>query len=550
MRFPVAPPLGTAGSFEFAISPDGRKLVLNPIGVLKRGLSVRPLGSLEAQPLPGTEKAEDPFWSPDSRFIGFLADGKLRKIEASGGPPQTLCDAQGIFPRGGSWNGQGVILFATAGGEAHTIQRVAASGGEPTPVTKLDSSRQETAHTFPYFLPDGRHFLYLAQSSQSEQRGIYLASLDSQATKRLVSSNRKAEYAASGHLLFLREGALLAQPFDAERLELRGEPTPVAEQVASDAIMGFGDYSVSHRVLVYRSGQGWEGDQLVWFDRTGKPLGQLGAAGYVHPWLSPDEKRVAATRADSQIDQFRLWLLDLARGTSSRFTFGPGSDFSAVWSPDGSRVVFASNRTGVFTLYQKPASGTGNEEPLLPSSTDSFPTDWSADGRFLLYENRHPKTQADLWVLPMRGEAKPSALLQSPFNEQQGQFSPDGQWVAYSSDRSGQAEVYVRSFPGSAFELPISTAGGGDPRWRRDGKELFYLAADRKLMSVQIQKAAHRLEASVPRPLFETRVRIPIDRRTHYAVTADGQRFLFAMRTAESTVTPTVVLNWTAELRR
>jgi serine/threonine protein kinase/Tol biopolymer transport system component len=542
----VATPQGTAGTSLFAISPDGRKLVLGSKG----GLWVRPLGSLEAQPLPGTENAQTPFWSADSRFIGFLADGKIRKVEASGGPPQTMCNAPGVWPRGGSWNREGVILFATEGGEARTIHRVAASGGEPTAVTRLDLSRQERAHFFPYFLPDGRHFLYLAQSSQPEQSGIYLASLDSQDTMRLVSTNRKAEYAASGHLLFLREGTLLAQPFDAERLELRGEPTPVAERVAaSDVTRSYAAYSVSQSgLLVYRSGPGWEGDQLVWFDRAGKPLGQVGTAGYVHPWLSPDEKRVAAVRWG---DQARLWLIDLARGTSSRFTFGPADDFSAVWSPDGSRIVFASNRTGVFTLYQKPVSGTGNEELLLPSGHDNIPTDWSVDGRFLLYEDRHPKTQADLWVLPMRGEAKPSALLQSPFNEWQGQFSPDGQWVAYCSDRSGQSEVYVRSFPESGFELPISTGGGGNPRWRRDGKELFYLAEDRKLMSVQIQRAAHRLEAGVPRPLFETRVRGAIDRRTHYAVTADGRRFLFATPTAESSVAPiTVVLNWAVELRR
>jgi Tol biopolymer transport system component len=254
---------------------------------------------------------------------------------------------------------------------------------------------------------------------------------------------------------------------------------------------------------------------------------------------------------EPQGGQGSLWLIDLTRGNRSRFTFSPATDNFPVWSPDGSRIVFSSNRTGPSILYQKPAGGTGNEEPLLQSGTDNVPTDWSVDGRFLLYENGHPKTGSDLWVLPLWGEAKPFALLQTPFNEQQGQFSPDGQWVAYSSDKAGQREVYVRSFPDSGFELPISTGGGADPRWRRDGKELFYLAEDRKLMSVQIRNTAHRLEASVPRPLFETRVRSVIDQRNHYCVTADGQRFLFATPTAESTVAPlTVVLNWAAELRR
>jgi serine/threonine protein kinase len=551
MRLSVALPQGTPAVFPFSISPDGTKLVLKPTEDFKGGLWVRPLGSLEAQPLPGTLNAFSPFWSPDSRFIGFLADGKLRKVEASGGPPQTLCEAPGVFARGGSWNREGVILFGAGGGEARTIHRVAALGGEPTPVTKLDPSRQETTHTYPYFLPDGRHFLYLALSTQPEHSGIYLASLDSKDTKRLVSTNKKAEYAASGHLLFLREGTLLAQPFDAERLELRGEPTPVAERVASYVTLGYGGYSVSQSgVLVYLSGPDQEGDQLVWFDRTGKPLSQLGATG-TNPWLSPDEKWVAATRSEPQRVQDSLWLIDLARGTSSRFTFSPWNDHSPVWSPDGSRIVFASDRTGPANLYQKTASGTGNEELLLQSSTNDLATDWSSDGRFLLYRKLDPKTQWDLWVLPMRGEAKPFALTQTPFNESQGQFSPDGQWIAYSSDKSGQWEVYVRSFPDPGFELPISTGGGGDPRWRRDGKELFYLAEDKKLMSVQIQTAAHRLEASVPRPLFETRVRGVNDQRNYYAVTADGQRFLFATPSPESAVTPiTVVLNWTAELRR
>ena len=370
---------------------------------------MRPLDSLTAQALPGTEGAEYPFWSPDSRFIGFFAQGKLKKIEISGGPAQALCDAAGA--RGGTWNRDGVIVFAPSFQDA--LYRVSASGGGVTSVTALDRSGQENSHRWPHFLPDGRHFIYFVRSAQRDWQGSYIGSLDSKDKKRLLNVSGSIAYAA-GYLLFVRDGTLMAHPFDPNRLQITGEPIPVAEEVESANF--FSEFSVSDSgVLAYRRSSANK-TRLVWLDRVGKQLGPTAApANYSRHRLSPDEKRVAGNRLD-ETGAGDIWLLELSRGITSRFTFDPAYEWIPIWSPDGSRIVFNSNRKGPMDLYLKALSGAGREEVLLESNTLKVPTDWSRDGRFILYEDADSNTnKSDLWVLPLSGDRQPMPFLQTPF---------------------------------------------------------------------------------------------------------------------------------------
>jgi len=530
-----------------ALSPDGRRLAIVASFEGRDLLWVRSLDSLSAQALTGTEGASSPFWSPDNRFIGFFAGGKLKKIDASGAPPQTLCDVA-AESRGGTWNRDGVIVFAT--GNFSTLYRVSEAGSEPISATVLDQSRFEISHRWPYFLPDGRHFLYFVRSSQAESGGIYVGSLDSKDTKRLLPTTLNAAYAPPGFLLFMRNEMLMAQRFDANDLQLTGEPFPVAEHVAYNLGLGRGAFSVSENgVLAYRSGSG-QINQPLWFDRGGKQIGSLGAAGlYFTLGLSPDERRVAVDLTDTQTGTTDIWLFDLSRGIPSRFTTDPAPDTSPLWSPDGSRIVFSASRGGVADLYQKIGSGAGNEEVLLKSSETKVPEDWSSDGQFIIYQTLNPKTKQDLWVLPIYGDRQPFAFLQTEFNEQQAQFSRDGKWIVYTSDESGAPEVYVQTYPASGGRWRVSTSGGSQPRWRRDGKELFYISADRKLMAVDV-KLGKTFESGEPKALFGTRVFTLAAFRNFYAVTADGQRFLINSTIEETSAPINVVVNWTAGLKR
>jgi serine/threonine protein kinase/Tol biopolymer transport system component len=466
-RFSIYPPEKANFDSYFAVSPDGRRVVLRGTSGGKTLLWVRALDALTAQPLAGTEDANYPFWSPDSRFIGFFSAGKLKKIEATGGSAQTLCDAP--FPRGGAWNADGVIIFGAR--VADVLTRVSAAGGAPVPLTTLDASRKETSHVYPYFLPDGRHFIYHASAAQRENTGIYVGSLDSKETKLLMNTNQSAAYAPPGYLLFMSERTLMAQGFDADKLELKGEPFPVAEQVdfprMAEPRVAF--FSVSETgVLVYRSGSR-RNNQLTWFNREGKQLGTVAPPGaYVTPSLSPDEKRVAVQLVEpqGQFGSSDIWLIELARGSPARFTFDPAGDAAPIWSLDGSRIVFSSDRDGPWNLFQRAASGGGNDEALLKSDKRKLPNDWSADGRFILYQEEDPKTGPDLWVLPLSGEQKPFPFLQTDFVEFQGQFSPDGKWIAYTSNESGTWQVYVRSFPdtaasGRSLRTAECSPGGG-----------------------------------------------------------------------------------------
>ncbi len=531
------------------VSPDGRRLAfVATTAEGKRLLWVRSLDTLSAQALTGTEGASHPFWSPDSRFIGFFADGKLKKIEASGGPSLTLCDVPDGL--GGTWNRDGVIVFTPSGLGA--LQRVSASGGVASAVTKLDEARGEVGHRWPWFLPDGQHFLYLGKTvavGETEKNAIYVASLESQKSKLLLHANSNVAY-AQGYLLFVRQTTLMAQPFDAARLEMVGDAFPIAEQVQYEPAFTRGVFSVSENgVLAYQTGAVVSNSQLAWFDRSGKSLGMLGdQALYSFLRLSPDGKRAAVMIADAQTARADIWLYEVARGLRTKFTFDPADERTPTWSPDGSRIVFSSNRKGHFDLYQEAASRAGSEELLLESNLDKYPSSFSPDGRFLLYNTNDPKTRMDLWVLPLSGDQKPFPFLPTEFIEFSGQFSPDGRWIAYQSDESRRREIYVAPFPGPGGKRQISTAGGSFPKWRGDGKEIFYLAPDNKLMGAEVNGHGATLEVGAVRPLFEAR---PAGPGYVYDVTADGQRFLVNTAVEQKVSSPiTLVINWTADLKR
>ena len=531
---------GMGPSLSIALSPDGRHLAAR---VIEQGISklwVRPIERVTGTTLPGTDAAAYPFWSADGRYIAFFAGGKLKKADILGAPPQTVADA--TDGRGGAWNRDGVILFAP--GPTGPLFRIAASGGQPLQVSELDQSRAETGHRFPRFLPDGVHFLYLVFSTKPEHSGIYVGSLNSKDTKFLVAGRSKPEFAPPDLLLFLRESTLMAQRLDLTRLELAGDPFQVAEQVGSNPGTGAAGMTVSENgVLAYRTGGSSGGRQLAWIDRSGKNEGIIGTpALFENPRLSPDGKRVAVFKPEGGGD---IWVSDLERGNSTRFTFDPGSDNVPVWSPDGSRIAFVSNRDGgVFNVYQKSSGGTGDDELLLKTPNNKLLNDWSADGRYLLYQESDPKTKEDLWVLPLFGDRKPMRVLGTPFSEQNASFSPDGRWIAYESDENGTRHAYVQSFPVSGGKWQISTTFGAVPRWRPDGKELFF-GADGPLMAVDLTGTVPggQFKAGAPRELFQGL--LPLGPH-NYDVTPGGRRFLLlAAPTLSAGGSPiVVVLNW------
>ena len=513
---------------------------------------MRPLDQVKAQPLVGTEGAAYPFWAPDGRAIGFFADGKLKRIDLTGGAVQVLADAS--LGRGGTWSPDGVIVFTPTA--ADPLMRVAATGGTAAPVTRLTAG--QGSHRFPQFLPDGRRFLFLMATGQPDTHGVYVSSLDGGEPTRVMPADTAAAYAAPGYLLLVSQEVLAAYPFDAARGTVAGEPIPVAQAVGTNDGSFHSGFSVSAAgVLAHRPGAGAR-RQLVWVDRTGKTLGAIGPPDENaprQPELAPDGQRVAVTRTvQGNVD---VWLIEVGRGVPSRFTFDVGLDNAPVWSPDGSQVVFRSTRKGVYDLFEKPASGTADEHPLLVTSQAKSPLDWSRDGRFLLYSTQDPKTASDLWALPLMGERKPFAVLQSSFDEIEGQFSPDGRWLAYASNESGRYEIYIRTFPEAGGKWQVSVAGGLQPRWRRDGRELYYVAPDTRLMAVptRLGPATHTLEAGAPAALFPTRLatggNIPSTgfmAQAQYAVAPDG-RFLMNIAADEAVASPiTVVLNWQAAL--
>jgi serine/threonine protein kinase len=546
-----------------ALSPDGRHVAFTAFGPDGRaGLWLQDLDALEARADPDATAGPDSppsFWSPDSRFVAFSSAGsKFRKADLKSGTSQDICDKPGTPVIGGSWNRDGVLIL---GSTNSGLWRVPAAGGTPGPLTVLDKSRQERQHELPWFLPDGRHFVYLRISVLPEESGIYAGSLDDpperQSKKRILETGFGAAYVPSadgkfGRLLFLREGTLMAQTFDPVRLELAGDPAPVAESVGT--VFESGHFAPSANALVYRTSTQGRYYQLSWFDSLGKIMGTVGDPGPINELsLSPDGTRVAYRKDSPNRAEADIWLLDLARGVNTPFTFGPRVAFFPVWSPDGSEIVFASNRDGVYNLYRKPANGAREEELLLRTNENKRPWSWSRDGRFLLYGTSVSPafTANDIWVLPMQGDHKPFPFQQTRFDELAAQFSPDGHWVSYASSESGVFEVYVREFitpqdsAAAGGKWIVSKGGGMFSQWRADGKELLLFSRARGTATSVSIDTARSFQSGAPRELF----RLPAGTNWPTA-TGDLKRILLCIPVEQKGPQSfTVMLNWSAALK-
>ncbi len=517
-----------------AISPDGSRLVYVGFREGSTRLFVRAMDELEPKPLAGTEGAQGPFFSPDGQWVGFFAQGKLKKVLLNGGAPVTLCDT--AANTGAYWARDGTIFFAVAINSG--LSRVSAEGGVPQVVTTL--ARDEEAHRQPHVLPGGEAVLFTVFPG----RGIAVQSLKTGFRRMLIQDGVDARYAPTGHLVFARAGTLLAAPFDLKRLEVTGPAVPVADGVRMTVFRIAAHYAFSETgSLVYTSGgPGGSEDMLVWVDRKGtsRPLG-TSPRSFVHPQLSPDGQKLALDIREAGGD---VWIHDLVRGTLTRLTFDPGEEETPIWSPDGKRVAFTASRAGQpRSIFWKPAGG-GAEELLATAPHHLHLTSWSPDGRFLLYYQMAPNTGQDIWLLPLEGDRKPRPMLQTPFNESDAKFSPDGRWVAYVSDETGRNEVYVQAYPGPGGKSQISTEGGTEPAWARSGRELFYRNGD-KMMAVTLETKPG-FTAGTPRLLFQGQY------EPTYDVAPDGQRFLMIKAGAQGAapVQLQLVLNWFEELKR
>ncbi len=566
-RFQVTLPENVQFYEYVSVSPDGHKLAFTARGA-QSGIWLRDLDTLEWRRLAGTEGAVGPFWSPDSRYLGFAVGRELKKIEVGGGPPQTLCTVPSEIGTG-AWNRDGVIVFGVRGVTGEPIRRVSSAGGVATEVTVVDLKRGETFHALPTFLPDGKHFVYLRGGS-AEVAGIYAASLEvkppDQPKERILANALAAPY-VDGNLFFMREGTLMVQPFDAGKIKLTGEPVPVAERVGSEGSAGYFSVSPSG-VLAYRTGSATNAGilQTSWLDREGIVTSKLEPGPERGLRLSPDAK-LAMGRDNPPAGRGDLWMLDLSRGVRSRFTFRQSTGTFPVWAPDGSNIFFAAGASSVTdTIYEKAVNGTGEEKEILKDvSAGMVPTDVSRDGRFLLYyaqTPKSPKTGTDLWAFPLQGESKPVLLLGTPFTEALGSFSPDGRWIAYASNESGRFEIYVRPFAAGASG-PASLGAGkwqvskdgavpalnmGPPRWRNDGKEIIFMGPNNAVMSVEVNGSGTGFQIGSPKLLFTAAANNGGD------WTTDHKRLLLTTPLAAdkpATQTPiTVVLNWQADLKK
>jgi Tol biopolymer transport system component len=501
-----------------------------------RRLWLRDLGSLSADPLPGTDLVDAVFWSPDSRSLAFFAGGKLKRLALRGGSPQTICETP-LGRSSGTWSRDGVILFETS--EHPELYRVPANGGEPKVATHLDPANRETRHSAPQFLPDGRHFIYLVQSERPENTGVYARSLESNSGKRLTTSDANGIYArlsgGAGYLLFARGTNLVGQAFDLNKLELTGTPLVVAQRVLVpiSGVLPRATVSASENgVLAYRTRIDSGSTELVWFDRSGKRIGTVGPpADYSNPALSPDEKKLAVSRMDPQTRTRDLWLFDFQSGGLSRFTFDPADETNPVWSPDGTHVAFNSVHNGGNDIYEKAIAGSSEPRALLHSSDTKFIHGWTPDGKFLLYRIG-PLTYA----LPAGGGA-----TLGPFALENPRISPNGRWVAYTSNQSGRSEVYVQSFPPAEGKWQISNSGGSEPAWREDGKELFFNSGE-GLCAMPVKTDLPVFEPGVEKLLFPVRFETTV-RRTHYQPASNGRRFLVNVP-IEASSPITISINW------
>jgi Tol biopolymer transport system component len=541
IRFSIPIPDRLTGVDLPRVSPDGRTIAFSAQDSTgRRMIWVRPMNALAANPLPGTERSGRPFWSPDSRHLAFFADGKLKKIALAGGPPIVVCDA----PSGsdGSWGTHNVILYD--GGTTDPIRRVSAGGGVAATAVPSDSI---AGVGWPAFLPDGQHFFYTELPITDPSR-IMLGTLGQPKGVPLGVTGSRIEYSPDGYLLFARERTLLAQRFDLGRRRMVGEPFPVAEDLPVSG-SAQANFTVSgNGVLVYRT-TGAIISRLVWLDRSGHELGQVGPPGdYRAPALSRDGSRVAIRRRESDASNLDIWTIEIGRGTSTRLTFDPADDSGPLWSPDGTQIVWQSSRGNESALWMKNSNGVGKEERIANGFAFATPLDWSRDGKWLLVQNQDPRTGVDMLVLPMTGDRKPQTLLQTPFNEGRGRFSPDGRWVVYESDESGHPEIYAVGFQGASGRWQISNDGGSDPAWSPDGREIYYLSRDQKLMAVPITEGA-TLTAGTPHALFQVQVEAGT-RRNVYEVAPDGKRFLFQVPAGDTGTPITAVVNWRADQQR
>jgi len=555
VRFQISAPEGVSLP-NAIVSPDGRHLAI----VSDDGgqIWLRDLDSTIARPLPGTGGARSVFWSPDSHYIAFTSGRKLHKLSVAGGSPETVCEVFAGYPAG-SWGSQGTILFAVGENPGNEgIYMVSAQGGTPTKLTLRDESGTELEAYWPHFLPDGLHFLFVGRrlgwqqqqtptSEDGYERTIYVADVTSVKSRKLRLSNSRVEYAAPGYLLFMQEGTLFAQPFDVDKLRVGGEATPIAERVRFHQPTAFGLFSSSQTgVIAYRTGG--EQVRLVWFDRSGKELEEAAERGEydtIHFRLSPDGRRLVVGETDPVSGTLAddIWIIDLLRKTAVRFTTNPGDEFAPIWSPDGRRIVFSADWKAVPNLYQQKIESDTAETLLAPTGTVQAATDWSRDGRWILFHQRDPGGALDVWALPLFGERKPVQITRTPFfSEFHARFSPDARWIAYESDESGRWEVYIQAFQGSGEKHRVSLDGGSLPCWRADGKELFYRSNDGGLIAVAIQSGAD-LSLGSSHSLFVSNTNV-----LGYEVSSDGQRFLIAT-SAGTPGQSTVILNWPAQLK-
>ena len=538
-----------------ALSPDGRRLVFVATGSDSRSrLWLRSLDGNQADALVGTDGGTCPFWSPDGRSIAFFtpADHKLKRVDLGSDRVVTISEDPDLYGGGGTWNADGVILFAPnlTGSGAAAIYRVAASGGTPMPVTAVDAKADER-HVTPFFLPDGRHFLYTSVSKTGPP-SVSIGSINESQTVLLLRDAGNVQ-TAEGRLLFMRGATLVAQPFDVKRLVTTGAAVPIVEGIVVNPLSRTGSFSVSATGVLAYPAAATSLSELTWFDRAGNRIGTLGEpAGYNTVNLSPDGSRAAISLrgADGNVD---IWLVDVARRVRTRFTFDPSPQAQGVWSPDGNRLVFDTARsTGQNALVVKAADGSGAEDVIDASPRVKFANSWSPDGQFVLYGTAltTPRTGSDVWVVPLSNDRKPYPVVQTSFNEGRAQFAPDGRWIAYQSNESARNEVYVAPFPASGGKWQVSTAGGDSPRWRRDGKELFYIGADGMLMAAAVNSRSSILEVGTAFALFNPRIR---DQRlgVPYDVTADGQRFLVnTLPEHPSPSSITLIVNWAGLLRK
>ena len=530
------------------ISPNGKYVIYVADNNGTKQLWAHSFESPIPQPLIGTENASFPFWSADSKSVGFFANGKLKRAEIAGGPVQIIADAPN--GRGGAWNVDGIILFSPD--RNSPLYRISAAGGTPVPATTLDTNKHHSSNRWPWFLPDGKHFLFMAGTTGTDNNSnqIYFGSLDTKEAKQVISGSSNPVY-ASGYLLFRRESTLMAQPFDVAKGETTGDAVPFVEDLKFNPVVSLGAFSASTQgILIYQTGSGAQSAQLTWFDNTGKPVSTVGKRelGFTAR-LSPDNKHTAQYIIDTggNVD---IWIYDNARNIKTRLTFDAAREVFPIWFPDGKRVAYSSDRIdNRYQIYMKNADGSGSEENMLKSADVDVPEDVSSDGKYMVFRRRALTSSngQDIWILPLTGDRKPYAYLETHFNEQFSRISPDVHWLAYTSDESGKPEVYVSTFPQGGSKWQISSGGGSDPIWSKSGKEIYYHAQDNHLMKVELIISGASVQPSSPRQLFLINTVFP---EGCYDVASDGRIMVSSLGDEKSFAPLSFTLNWPATVRK